>query len=70
MRPCDCTQIADMPKLKEQGISHNDRSISLSPASVVLRMDHTTIKIPQHLFKLFAEWYLADQSFEDFGKGC
>jgi hypothetical protein len=32
---------------------------------VVLTMGHTTIRIPQARFKMFAEWYLEEHEIDD-----
>jgi hypothetical protein len=61
LRPCDCKDQITANKLNEQGIGHNDQSITLKPSVVVLKMGHTEIKIPQSTFKMFAEWYLEEQ---------
>ena len=64
LRPCDCIDMHTASLLNEQGISHNDQSISVEPNSVVLKMGHTTIKIPMSRFKMFAEWYLTEQEIK------
>ena len=65
LKPCDCKDLYTVKKLNEQGIGHNDHSIMVKPNSVVLTMGHTTIKIPQSMFKMFAEWYLKSQDIDD-----
>ena len=64
LRPCDCKDMFTTEMLNEQGIGHNDESITIQPNSVILKMGHTTIKIPMIRFKLFAEWYLTEQEIE------
>ena len=64
MRPCDCPDIFTVNKLSEQGIGLNDNSIVVEPNVVILTMGHTTIRIPMSTFKLFAEWYLAEQEIK------
>lgn len=61
LRPCDCVDALDVSHLNEQGIGHNDQSITINPNYVLLRMGHTEIKIPMSRFKMFAEWYLSEQ---------
>lgn len=61
MRPCDCLDTQDVKKLKEQGLSYNGRAITVAPLVVILQIDCCTIRIPQRLFKSFAQWYLEDQ---------
>lgn len=61
LRPADCKDLATAMKLNEQGIGHNNQSIHIEPNSVVLTIDHTTIRIPMSRFKMFAEWYLEEQ---------
>lgn len=65
LRPCDCPDWYTAQKLNEQGIGHNDESITVEPNVVVLKMGHTTVRIPMQRFKLFAEWYLAEQEIEE-----
>lgn len=50
--------------LQTQGVRINDRGISVQPNVVVLELDHTTVKIPMKLFRIFAEWYLEEQDVE------
>lgn len=66
LRPCDCKDIFTAKKLNEQGIGNNGNSIIVEPNSVILTMEHTTIKIPMFLFKMFAEWYLEPQEIEGY----
>jgi hypothetical protein len=61
LRPCDCKDAVDTSKLEEQGIGHNDESITVIPNYVLLKMGHTEIKISMKRFKMFAEWYLSEQ---------
>ena len=62
LRPCDCKDMATQRKLNEQGIRHNDQGIVIEPNLVILTMGHTTMKIPMTRFKMFAEWYLKEQT--------
>lgn len=64
LRPADCKDNYTARKLNEQGISFNKQGISIEPNSVVLTMDHTTVKIPMQRFKAFAEWYLTEQEIQ------
>lgn len=64
LRPCDCKDRATASLLNEQGIGHNDESISVHPNYVLLTMGHTQIKIGMSRFKMFAEWYLEEQDVE------
>ena len=64
LRPCDCIDLQDVKKLEEQGVGHNDESISVIPNYVLLKMGHTEIKIGMNRFKMFAEWYLAPQKIK------
>jgi hypothetical protein len=61
LRPCDCKDAVDTSKLEDQGIGHNDESITVIPNYVLLKMGHTEIKISMKRFKMFAEWYLSEQ---------
>lgn len=65
LKPCDCKDMATASKLNEQGVGHNDQSIMIEHAVVVLKMGHTTIRIPQARFKMFAEWYLEAQEIDE-----
>lgn len=65
LRPCDCKDMATAKKLNEQGISINDEGILVEPNVVILKMNHTTVKISIQRFKQFAEWYLEEQEIED-----
>lgn len=65
LRPCDCHDQYTANKLDHQGYGMNDDSITVEPTMVVLKYQSTTIRIPQHLFKRFAEWYLEPQEIED-----
>lgn len=65
LKPCDCKDMATAKLLNEQGIGHNEDSITIEPNVVVLKMGPTTIRIPMKKFKLFAEWYLTDQELND-----
>ncbi len=61
IKPCDCKDMATASLLNEQGIGHNEDSITVEPNVVVIKMGHTSIRIPMQKFKLFAEWYLSEQ---------
>lgn len=61
LKPCDCKDMTTASKLNEQGIGHNDESITIEPNVVILKMGHTQVKIPMARFKMFAEWYLTEQ---------
>lgn len=65
LRPCDCPDIYTASLLTEQGIGHNDNSITVEPNVVVLTMGYTTMRIPMNTFKMFAEWYLEPQIVND-----
>lgn len=65
LRPCDCIDISTAITLSEMGIGHNDDSIMLEPNVVILRMGHTQVRIPMARFKMFAEWYLAEQDTDN-----
>lgn len=66
MRPCDCSSIEDTKKfLNDQGTAYNEWSLLFEPLSVIISNNTTTLHIPQHLFKRFAEWYLEDQEKYD-----
>lgn len=65
LKPCDCKDMTTVSKLNEQGIGHNDQSIMVKPGVVILTMEHTTIRIPQARFKMFAEWYLEAQEIDN-----
>jgi len=62
--PADCKDMFTASKLETQGIGHNEDSITIEPNSVVLKMGHTTVRIPMSRFKMFAEWYLEPQEVE------
>lgn len=64
LRPCDCKDKVTAAKLNEQGIVYNEDSISVEPNVVVLKMGHTSVRIPMSRFKLFAEWYLEEQEIK------
>ena len=64
IRPCDCKDMFTARKLNEQGIAINNQSIVVEPSVVILTMDHTTIRINQKTFQIFAEWYLKEQELE------
>lgn len=55
----------DTAKLGEEGIGHNDESITVIPNYVLLRMGNIEIKISMKRFKMFAEWYLTEQEIKD-----
>lgn len=56
--------MSDASRLNEQGIGKNDYSITVEPSVVVMKMGHTTVRINQSIFKMFAEWYLEDQEIQ------
>ncbi|MBN2266908.1 MAG: hypothetical protein JW725_01020 [Candidatus Babeliaceae bacterium] len=63
MRPCDCKdQYTVDKKLDVSGIGFNGDSITVRPSVVILHIGQCELKIPQSLFKRFAEWYLEDQT--------
>lgn len=64
LRPSDCKDWADAKRLNEQGIGHNEDSITVEPNVVVLKMGHTTVRIPMSRFKMFATWYLKEQEIK------
>jgi hypothetical protein len=64
IRPADCKDMYTASLLETQGIGINDDSINIEPAVVVLKMGHTTIRIPMKKFRVFAEWYLEEQEVE------
>lgn len=64
LRPADCTHQAIANKLETQGVSINDRSISIEPNSVVLKTSDATLRIPMTVFEKFAQWYLEEQNVE------
>jgi len=61
LSPADCKDSVDVSKLNEQGIAINENSLTVQPAFVTLVIGPTSIKISQHLFRKFAEWYLEEQ---------
>lgn len=61
MKPCDCKDAQDLKKLSHNGTRFNGNWIEVEPAIVRIRLDRTTIEIPQFLFERFAKWYLEDQ---------
>jgi hypothetical protein len=65
LRPCDCEDRETARLLNEQGIGTDTETITVLPAYVELRLGPTTIKISQHRFKQFAEWYLKPQEIKD-----
>ena len=64
IRPCDCKDQVTAKKLNEQGIGFNDDSITIEPSVVVIKMGHTSVRIPMSLFKKFSEWYLEPQEIQ------
>jgi hypothetical protein len=64
LRPCDCKDMATAMKLEEQGISHNEDRIMLKPNVVEMTIGLTTVRVPMHLFKMFAEWYMTEQEIK------
>lgn len=65
LKPCDCKDMETASKLNEQGIGQNEDSITVEPNVVILKMGHTSIRIPMQKFKLFAEWYLEEQEIDN-----
>ena len=61
MKPCDCEDIHDVAKLKEREVCFNNWTLKAKPLGVIISNPQFSIKIPQHYFKYFAEWYLKDQ---------
>lgn len=61
MRPCDCEDIEDIAKLKEQSVCFNDWEITVKPNVAIINNTQFTVKVPQRYFKYFAEWYLREQ---------
>ena len=64
IKPADCKDITTANKLTEQGIARNEDSITVEPNVVILKMGHTSIRIPMSTFKLFSEWYLTEQDIK------
>ena len=65
MKPCDCKDIYDVHStLNESGVNWNDTGIRVAPPNVIIYTDHLSFRLPQHIFKRFAEWYLEDQKPE------
>ena len=62
LRPCDCKDQYTANKLLTQGIAINNHGLLLKPAVVEIQVGLlTTVKIPMHVFKKYAEWYLEEQ---------
>jgi hypothetical protein len=62
MKPCDCKDNNDIyTLLNEQGVSFNGYSFSVAPMSVFVKTIDCELRLPQTVFKRFAEWYLEDQ---------
>jgi hypothetical protein len=61
LRPCDCKDIESVNKLTYSRIGHNENNITVEPNKVIMTIGHTTIRISQKTFKIFAEWYLEKQ---------
>lgn len=61
IRPCDCKDLLTVSRLQEQAITVNDNFLMVEPNVVVLRLGHTKVRIPQAIFKKFADWYLQEQ---------
>ena len=51
----------DTRKLNEQGLSINNYRIEVAPMSVFIETTNFSWKLPQSIFKRFAEWYMEDQ---------
>lgn len=65
IRPCDCKDMDTANRMESNGISLNDDSITVEPSVVVLKMGHTTVRIPMKKFQTFAEWFLEPQELKD-----
>lgn len=65
MKPCDCKDMMDTRELNEQGIGINNYRIEVAPMSVIIETTNFSWKLPQSIFKRFAEWYLEDQEKEN-----
>ena len=62
MKPCDCKDQNDTHSMNEQGIAHNEWSLTVEPAVVRIKHQHYgELKMPMSIMKRFAEWYLEDQ---------
>lgn len=62
MKPCDCQDEYSVRRfLSESGISYNEWSLTVTPATVRIENRSCMMKIPMVYFKRFAEWYLEDQ---------
>lgn len=61
LAPCDCKDREDTKLLEEQGIGKNEISLTVLPAYVEIKNDHTTMKMSMSDFKMMAEWYLKPQ---------
>lgn len=61
MKPCDCKDMLDTAELNEQGLSINNYRIEVSPMAVIIETTNFSWRLPQSIFKRFAEWYLEDQ---------
>jgi len=72
MKPCDCKDQVDARSMNEQGIAMNDWHLTVRPATVEIEHKHYgMIKVPMHVMKIFAKWYMEDQDYEcDCANGC
>jgi hypothetical protein len=65
MKPCDCSDLHTvLTQLNEHGVQYNEYSITVEPSVVIIEGRSYAIRIPQTIFKRFAEWYLEDQEKE------
>lgn len=62
MRPCDCKSKSDISKLEAEGISCNERKITIDSSNVRIEIvPQISVKISHSTFKQFATWYLEEQ---------
>lgn len=60
--PSACRSIDEANRLlNEQGLAFNNHSILVQPNLVIIDVGNASVKIPMHIFKQFAEWYLEKQ---------
>jgi len=64
MKSCDCKNFSDIFKLFEQVIESEDFGIGISSPFVVIEKGRYTVRIPQDVFRRFAEWYLEEQKLQ------
>ena len=48
-------------RLDSGGLTFNANSIRVNPLQVILTIGPCELRIPEELFRKFAEWYLDDQ---------